>query len=146
MLLGKHVTPLNSNGFLALPLEYYPDFSAQPVYLTTGLDHNILLLKKSTFDALHAAIAATSITDPLARSLARWFMGNAVELKVTPEGQIQVPAELCESGSLKDEVVLVGQGEYVEIWAASGWKQHADELAEASHDAGRFERFNVSLA
>jgi len=146
MLLGKYILSITTDGRLTLPLNYRQELSKDVIYFTQGLDHNILLLTKSAFENLCSHIKSTSITDPLARLLKRVIMGNAVELEPDPDGGLQVPAALREFAGIQEDVVLVGQGEYLELWSSSTWKKQAEMMQDHSQNIQRFEKFNVSLA
>jgi MraZ protein len=146
MLLGKYALPISTDGRIALPLGYRQDLTKDVVYLTQGFDGNVLLLTKMAFEKLYSHVKSISITDPLARLLTRLILGNAIELGVDPDGVLQVPASLLEFLDHEKEIILVGQGEYLEIWTSSVWKKQADILLENSQNAQRFEKFNVSLA
>jgi transcriptional regulator MraZ len=146
MLLGKHILPISTDGQLALPLDYRPDLSGDVIFCTQGLDHNVLLLTKSAFEIMYLQVKSNSITDPLARLLNRVIMGNAVEMKTGPEGGLQIPATLCEFAGLQEDVVLVGQGEYLELWSSSSWKKQVEMMQDHSKNTHRFEKLNVSLA
>jgi division/cell wall cluster transcriptional repressor MraZ len=146
MLLGKYVLPISTDGRLALPLDYRPDLSKGVVYLTRGFDGNVLLLTKIAFEKLYSHVKSTSITDPLARLLTRLILGNAVETGVDSDGVLQVPATLLDFVDHGEEIVLVGQGEYLELWTSSIWKKQSDILQDYSQNVQRFEKFNVSLA
>lgn len=146
MLLGKYVLPMITDGQLALPLVYRQDLSHDVIYLTQGFDGNLLLLTKSAFEKLYSHVKSISITDPLARMLTRLILGNAVETGVDPDGVLQVPVALLDFVDHGEEIVLVGQGEYIELWTSSIWKKQADILQDYSQNVQRFEKFNVSLA
>jgi len=146
MLLGKYVIPISTDGRLVLPSDYRQDLSRDVIYYTQGLDNNVLLLTKSAFEKMCSHVKSTSMTDPLARLLNRVILGNAVEMEPDPDGNLQVPATLCEFAGISENVVLVGQGEYLELWSPSTWKKQIEMMQDHSQNINRFEKFNVSLA
>jgi MraZ protein len=90
-------------------------------------------------------VRSTSISDPLSRLLRRLFLGGAAEIAVDPLGQIEVPTDLCEYAGLGKEIIIVGQGEYLEIWSPSLWKKQIESMNDANANIHRFEKFNIPL-
>jgi MraZ protein len=81
----------------------------------------------------------------LARLLSRLFLGGAAEIAVDNLGQIELPLDLCEYAGLSNEITIVGQGEYSEIWSSSLWQKQIDSLNDFDANTHRFEKFHVSL-
>jgi MraZ protein len=145
MFFGKFVLPLNEKKQLALPSNYQEATSAV-VYLTQGFDRNLVLVPQATFDELYSHVKEFSITDPLARLLGRLFLGSAVELQVNTLGQIEIPQSLCEFADIDDKLVIVGQGEYMELWSPDLWETQSAGLLDYAANAQRFEKFDLSFA
>ncbi len=85
-----------------------------------------------------------NIADPLARLLLRLILGTAHELGLDADGQLTVPQELREFASLQKDILLVGQGEYFEIWASDLWDQQETQLRDAEANASRFSALTVA--
>ncbi|HEY5052521.1 MAG TPA: hypothetical protein VII45_03835, partial [Solirubrobacterales bacterium] len=67
-----------------------------------------------------------------ARRLRRRFHGGSFDEKLDSAGRIRVPKPLIEHGALSGPCVVIGAGEYLEIWNAEAWaKQEAELDAEA---------------
>jgi MraZ protein len=144
MYLGKHAQQISDNHQLTLPSAFRKEMSG-PVYLAQGFDRNLLLLSQEAFSAIYVHVKATSISDPLARLMNRLFLGSAVEISIDSSGQIELPLSLCEYAGLGREVILVGQGDYAEIWAGDLWQKQLESLNDHEANAHRFEKFHVSL-
>jgi MraZ protein len=144
MFFGKCTLPLNEKSQLTLPSNYR-DVMSNTVYITQGFDRNLFLLSPQAFNAIYSHVKATSISDPLARLLSRLFLGGAAEIAVDYLGQIELPLDLCEYAGLSNEITIVGQGEYSEIWSSSLWQKQIDSLNDFDANTHRFEKFHVSL-
>jgi MraZ protein len=144
MVFGKCTLLLSENSQLTLPSNFREAMS-NAAYVTQGFDRNLLLLSEQAFKTIYLHVTATSISDPLARLLNRLFLGSAVEIEVDDLGQIELPLNLCEYAGLGKEIVLVGQGEYSEIWSPVLWQKQMDSLNEFELNTHRFEKFHVSL-
>ncbi len=144
MLFGNYTLRLSGKNQLALPSNYREAIS-NTAYITQGFDRNLFLLSKQAFNAIYSHVKATSISDPLARLLSRLFLGSAVEVAIEDSGQIELPSSLCEYAGLGEEIIIVGQGEYLEIWSPTLWQKQMDSLNDFETNTHRFEKFHVSL-
>lgn len=82
-----------------------------------------------------------------ARRLQRLLIGHATDVDMDGQGRILLPAMLRDFASLEKKLVLVGQGNKLEIWAADHWQTRMDDwLADESGlatDADEFTGLSV---
>ncbi len=144
MFFGKCTLQLSEINQLTLPSNYHEAMS-NTAYITQGFDRNLFLLSQQAFDAIYSHVKATSISDPLARLLSRLFLGSAVEIAIDGLGQMELPLNLCKYAELGKEIIIVGQGEYLEVWSPNLWQKQMDSLNDLDANTHRFEKFHVSL-
>ena len=144
MFFGKSTLQLSEKSELTLP-SGYREAMGKTAYLTQGFDRNLFLLSQEAFNTISSHVRSTSISDPLSRLLRRLFLGGAAEIAVDPLGQVEVPTDLCEYAGLGKEIIIVGQGEYLEIWSPTLWKEQIESMNDASANIHRFEKFNIPL-
>lgn len=144
MFFGKCPLALSKNSELTLPSNFREKLS-KTAYLTQGFDRNLFLLSQEAFNTITAHVSSTSISDPLSRLLRRLLLGAATEIPVDDKGCIQLPADLCEYAGLGEEIVLVGQGEYLEIWSSPLWQEQLESMNNHDENNHRFEKFNLPL-
>ena len=53
----------------------------------------------------------------------RLLIGHATDLELDGQGRILLPALLREYANLTKKLVLVGQGNKIEIWAETHWQE-----------------------
>jgi MraZ protein len=145
MFFGKYTLKLSEENQLTLP-SHYRDAMSKVAYITQGFDRNLYLLSQQAFNTIYSQVRATSISDPLARLLSRLFLGEAQEIAMDGSGKIELPFGLCEYAGLSKEIILVGQGEYLELWSPAHWQKQVDSLNDYDANVQRFEKFPVSLA
>jgi MraZ protein len=58
----------------------------------------------------------------------RRFHGGSFDEKLDSAGRIRVPKALLEHAGLDGACVVVGNGEYLEIWNAEDWAKQEEEL------------------
>ena len=62
-----------------------------------------------------------------ARRLQRLLIGHATDIELDGQGRILLPAMLRDFASLEKKLVLVGQGNKLEIWSADHWQARMDD-------------------
>lgn len=145
MFLGHHYTQLKDSNRIHIRQDWRKLIS-DGVYLTQGFDKNILLLTPDTFQEIHLRISELNIADPLVRLFLRMFLGTASFVENIENETISLPTELMGYASLETNVVMVGQGDYVEVWSADMWQQQEAEIHDAYANSQRFSAFNISIA
>lgn len=141
MLLGLYTSILETDNRLKLP-DPMPDRYKDGVYITRGFDRNIMALTMQAFTAIYEKITALNLADPVARLLLRMILGSAQQAAVTFDGRLEIPESLKRFAELGSEVVLVGQGDFIELWSPAIWQIQADQLL--SVEANRFSTLSVT--
>jgi len=145
LFLGHHYTQLKKANLLPIRKDWQEMISSG-VYLTQGFDQNILILKPNTFQEIYSRITGLNIADPLARLLLRMFLSTASYIEAVENETISLPQDLLNYASLETNVVVVGQGDYVEVWSSDIWQQQQIEIQNAQANASRFSAFTISTA
>ncbi len=107
--------------------------------LTRGLDGCLWLFPSVGWEAAVGEVCRSVFSSADARKFERLFVGTAVPLSVDRQGRIELPAPLRERAGINGEVVWLGVGTRIELWAAARWQQaeadaaaRYEELAEAT--------------
>ena len=143
MFFGKFSRTLDARGRFSVPSSFREPLSGG-AYLTQGFDRNLQVLTIDAFQEIYRTVVSLNIANPLARLLLRLILGTAHELGMDAEGQMTVPEELKEFANLHDDILLIGQGEYFEIWSPELWDKQEAQLRDAEANAGRFSALTVT--
>lgn len=143
MFIGQHQALLRENNELEIPAGYRK-LLADQVVITQGFDKNILVLPVDVFEDLSKLVMALNIADPLARSLMRMLLGNAVYSEIGSSGSLRLQNSLKEFAGLKWNVVLIGQGKYIELWSQDSWHQQEKDIQDADANSQRFTSLNLA--
>jgi DNA-binding transcriptional regulator/RsmH inhibitor MraZ len=65
-------------------------------------------------------------------------------MEIKESEPITVPQNLMEYANLKGKVILIGQGEYLEVWSPSHWAEQEAQIQDAQANAARFSAFNIA--
>lgn len=99
---------------IPIPRGYRDQFEA-PAVMTKGDDPCVLLYTSAGYEEAGAAVNRLGNT-PDGRDARRRFFGAAYRRPVDGQGRIQIDPELLDHANLLKEVVVIGAGDYMEIW------------------------------
>ncbi len=142
MFLGKFTTSLDPKNRFSVPTAFRAQLSSR-MYITQGFDRNLQVLTADAFQEIYRRVASLNLADPLARLLLRLILGTAIELGVE-NNNLMIPDNLKEFANLNDDILLIGQGDYFEIWAPDLWNKQEAQLRDAETNSARFSVLTVA--
>jgi MraZ protein len=75
-------------------------------------------------------LAALPPSSPRAASLRRFFYGNSHDTELDAAGRVMIPKSLIKHAGLEHDVVILGAGEYLEVWDRPSWSQYDRNLPQ----------------
>jgi MraZ protein len=142
MFRGINNATLDSKGRMALPTRSRETVQLAcegKIVVTIDMRESCLLLYPlPEWEVVQRKLEGLSNINPQARMLQRLLIGHATDLELDANGRILIPNMLREYAHLDKKVVLVGQGNKIEIWSDDQWRdrmqawlaQDADGLLE----------------
>jgi MraZ protein len=144
MFLGQYKLFVDNDQQLVIP-ESFRELFAEGAYVTRGFEQNLLLMSEEVFQEIYKRVISLNIADPLARRLLRLILGNATKLDPNPTGKIILPPDLFTCAGLEKGIILVGQGNYCEVWSPANWEKQTTILLDTEANAERFARLDLAL-
>lgn len=144
MFLGQYQHNIDSKGRLTIPARFRELLIAEGAYVTQGFDNNLMVLTVPTFAQIYQRVNRMSMTDPMARLLKRLIFSNADRVDVDKVGRILIPQFLRDAVELDGEAVIVGVGDYFEIWSTNMWQDQIAQLKDVEANAQRFMALDLS--
>lgn len=145
MFLGQFYHNLDAKGRLTLPARFRELLAGgEGAYLMHGFDQNLMLLTAASFEIIYNRINHMSMTDPTARLLRRLIFSGAVTAEFDKLGRVLLPQFLRDAARISSETVIVGAGDYVEIWSPKLWAEQTDQLNDVKVTADRFAALDLS--
>jgi MraZ protein len=138
MFTGRFYHNLDDKGRLTVPSRYRDMLVADGAVITQGFDKNLMVLPSSGFDNIAARVKSLSLTDPEARLLRRIIFSSADLLEMDKVGRILIPHYLRQFAGLENGLVIVGVGDFFEIWAEAFWNTQEEEIQNVQENAQRF--------
>jgi MraZ protein len=142
MFLGRSDHTIDDKGRLIIPVRFR-ELLDRGAFVTQGFDRNLMVLTTTAFDQIYAYVNQMSLTDPSARQLKRLMFSSAERVDVDKVGRILLPQYLRDLAQLKNEVMLVGVGDYFEIWSPENWEKQNELLQDTEANEHRFAAFNI---
>ncbi len=142
MFLGRYEHTIDEKGRLTIPARYR-ELLEDGAYVTQGFDHNLIVHPVASFEEMSARISQLAFTDPAARQLKRYIFSTAERCDIDKLGRILLPQFLREMAHLDGSVMLVGAGDYFEIWSPANWAQQDNTLQDTDSAAQRFSAISL---
>ena len=118
---------MDAKGRMALPARYRDAVAVASdgrIVVTIDMRESCLLLYPlAEWELVQGKLENLSNINPQARLLQRLLIGHATDLELDAAGRLLLPSMLRDFGGLKKKLVLVGQGNKIEIWSADHWQQ-----------------------
>lgn len=113
------------------------------VYVTQGFDGNLQAFPPDLFELMANQVRSISYLDANSRKLRRILFSNAERVKFDSAGRILLPAFLRETANLKEMAIVVGSGEYFEIWSPESWQAQQTSLNDIEANEERFSALDL---
>ena len=140
ILTGEYTVTLDEAGRINLPKRLRDILEKDKVWLTRGIDRCLRLYASVRFDEMRTAIIDTTNQFIVNDSSLRRRILAAQDLDIDKQGRILVPPMLREWAGLYRDCVVIGQYDYVEIWAEDRYKEYLnaseDEFRVGSEKLG----------
>ncbi|MEE8078857.1 MAG: division/cell wall cluster transcriptional repressor MraZ [Pseudomonadales bacterium] len=138
MFRGIHSATLDGKGRMALPTRFREPLSLGcdgKVVVTIDMREKCLLLYPlPEWEIVQRKLEALPNIGVQARLLQRLLIGHATDMEIDSQGRFLLPAMLRKFAELKKKLVLVGQGNKIEVWAADQWQGRMDDWLSGDSD------------
>ena len=142
MFNGRYEHNIDEKGRLTIPARFR-ELLDSDAYVLQGFDCNLLVLTAASFARISERINQLNMADPVARQLKRMIFSSAEHCEFDRAGRMLLPQYLREAAKLNGTAMVVGAGEYIEIWSPALWEEQSRVIQEA--DAQRFAAFDLSF-
>ncbi len=144
MFLGRYEHTVDDKGRVTIPARYR-ELLENGAYVTQGFDHNLIVLPAPSFENMYMHVNDLSMTDPTARQLKRFIFANAERCDFDRAGRMLLPQFLRDAAQLDGAAILVGVGDYFEIWSPKNWAQQNELLQDTEITTQRFAALNLPI-
>ena len=119
--LGTAEYQMDDRNRVGLPPRYRDQFDA-PAIMTTSKDPCIAVYTQEGFQAAGTELRGRVDDSPSGRRHRRFFFANAYPVPKDGQGRLLIPQKLIDYAGLKKDVVVIGAGDWFEIWDKAKWE------------------------
>jgi len=140
MFYGEYEHTIDRKGRLIIPAKFrqaFKDHDVNTLFLTRGLDGCLFLFSEAEWRVAEGRFKQIPFTKGEGRKFNRLFFSGATEVTVDRLGRLLIPKTLKEFAHIKQDVVIVGVSNRIEVWAKEQWRtfyqnsqQSFEEMAE----------------
>ena len=140
MFYGEYEHTIDRKGRLIVPAKFRQALTQHEIatlFLTRGLDECLFLFPESEWRTVEARFKQVPFTKGEGRKFNRLFFSGAAEVSIDGLGRVLVPKTLKEFAQIKQDVIIVGVSNRMEVWAKEKWqafyessRQSFEEVAE----------------
>ena len=125
---GHYEHSLDSKNRLSIPTRFRAAFSSGTV-LAKEPEPCVAIWTPATNEAIISrALGGLNPMGSEHRKLSRFFQGNSFEVELDASGRVTLPPPLLAHAGIEKEVVVVGVGDHLEVWARERWQAEQEAL------------------
>lgn len=128
MLIGSYNHQLDAKNRFRIPTKFKSDLGSDLV-VTKGTQHCLFLFSSEELNTdVVEKSKNISMFDETAQKSLRLLLSSAYELETDNQGRSLLPQPLKEFAKIKKDIVIIGVGSRVEIWAKEVWDDYNSDL------------------
>lgn len=126
MFYGEYSHTLDKKGRVIIPAKFrevVKEHFTEKFYLTRGLDGCLFVFTEESWKTQERKFREMPFTRGESRKFNRLYFSGASEAVCDKQGRILIPEYLKEHAEIKEEVVMIGVSDRIEIWAKEKWRK-----------------------
>ena len=124
MVFGEFAYQIDAKNRIRIPAKLKNE-NKPYAYITKGTNGCLFIFTADKFSRLTQKFEDVSIFDQNAMLEIRMFYSGASEIAEDRQGRILLPQSLIKFAQIKKDIVFIGVGEHVELWAKEKYEQYS---------------------
>ena len=128
---GPSALTLDGKGRIAMPVRHrdvLTGMGTSRVTITKNPPGGLLIFPPAAWDDFSARVSALPMESS---GWKRLFLGNAVEVEIDASSRLLVAPELRDFADLSRDVMLLGMGNYLELWDKRRYNEHEAQVVHS---------------
>jgi MraZ protein len=125
---GHFEHSLDSKNRLSIPTRFRAAFSGGTVLAKTPETCVAIWTPETNEAIIERALSGLNPMGSEYRKMSRFFQGNSFEIDLDASGRVTLPPPLLAHAGIEKEVVVVGVGDHLEVWARQRWQEEQQAL------------------
>lgn len=129
---SEYECKLDTKGRLVLPAKIknnLPEVSTAELVLRKGFEPNLILYPMVEYRKIHHKISSLSEFNPEQRKLKRNFFRSIAQVDLDSANRLLIPKAMLAHAQIDKEAILIGMGNYIEMWNPAVFEKHLIEDA-----------------
>ncbi len=121
MFFGEFEYKIDEKGRVLLPPKFRKELK-DGVVLTPGTEKCVIAYPLAEWKKLAATLTTSSVAPSKLRKLNRAIFATAFNLNLDGQGRVPLPIPLRRYAGIRDEVIVAGANNYLELWNKEQWE------------------------
>ena len=132
MFRGRFEHTIDGKGRISIPSKFREILSEkyEDRVVVTNFDHCLIAFPEEEWSMLEQKAGSFSLMRKETSAFFRFFYSSASDCVIDKQGRLLIPQTLREYANLQKDVVLVGEGKRIEIFAKERWLEEARKAEE----------------
>ena len=125
MFYGQYEHALDAKDRVIIPSKFreiFKEHYAERFFITRGLDRCLFVFPEEEWKSQERRFREMSFTRGEARKFNRLYFSGAAEVLCDKQGRILIPGYLKSYAEIKQDVMIIGVSDRIEIWAKEKWE------------------------
>ena len=129
MFFGNYDYKIDQKGRVPMPPAFRRAFQ-DGVVLHQGVEKCIVIYTPEDWGKATEKYTGPSFARDKMRRLKRILFANTFNLELDKLGRITIPANMRQYARLEDDVIITGNGSYLELWNTKSWNEENAIMAQ----------------
>lgn len=134
MLLGEYQINLGDKNRIALPKKIRDELGNKNLVITRGYEGCAIMLDINRWQQLINQIRQSALFNLSVRDTKRYLLGGATQVELDIQGRFVIAGYILEHLQADKELILIGVGEWMELWSMEKWQAKVDYLVNNAAD------------
>ena len=143
MFIGEYHHSIDDKGRLIIPAKFRDSLGSNFI-VTRGIENCLFVYSNEDWNKICEKLNSLPFTKKDARNFVRFFMSGATNVELDKQGRINILSPLVEYANLKNECVIIGTGDRIEIWSLDDWNNFFNSAKDSMSDIAE-NLFNESV-
>lgn len=126
MFYGEYRHALDLKDRVIIPAKFreiFKEHYVEKFYVTRGLDRCLFVFTEEEWKGQEKRFRDMPFTREESRKFNRLYFSGACEVLCDKQGRILIPSYLKEYAEIKQDVVIIGVSDRIEIWSKEKWEE-----------------------
>ena len=132
MFRGRYEHTIDAKGRISIPSKFREILGKKydDRLVITNFDHCLVAFPFEEWSLLEQKVGTFSLMKKETSAFFRFFYSSAMDCDIDKQGRLLIPQTLRDYAGLQKDVVLVGEGKRIEIFAKERWLEEARKIEE----------------